>query len=244
MRKPPEKYWALFKVAQERITPLLKAGLRPGLLNPVFDLPVPAGVQKGPKPSANEQYWLNWFRDSSEIEASLMRLDQALVYLSHYPSSRVFRFHGLSEADWIRYHIEAYLQETYILSERLGRFLRKVEKVAIAARDKAGVSTVKRLKASVDATLKNVVKVRGGHVHEYRFQDDELQNLDTLVLVTKAGKMRELRGFRRLKFATALDKWRKQLLSNNKETEKLCVSIFVETTAILTRDEPPRTRGS
>jgi hypothetical protein len=240
MRKPPEKYWALFKVAHERITPLLKAGLRPDLLNPVFDLPVPMGVQKGPEPTANERYWLNWFQDFGEVDASLTRLDQALVYLSHYPSSRVFRFHGLSEADWIRYHVEAYLQETYILSERLRRFLKKVEKTAIAARDKAGLSAVKRLKAGVEATLKNVVKVRGGHVHRHRFQDDELKNLDTLVLVTKGGKMREFREFRRLKFVAALDKWRTQLLINNKETEKLCVAVFVETAAILTRNEPTR----
>lgn len=244
MRKPPEKYWALFRVAHERITPLLKTGLQPGLLNPIFGLPVPPGTPKGPEPSTNERYWLNWLRDFNEVDGSMRRLNQALAYLSNYPASRVFRFQGLSQADWIRYHIEAYLQETYILSERLDRFLRKVEKTAVAARDKAGVSAVKGLRATVDATFKNVVKVRGGHVHEYRFQDDELKNLDTLVLLTKAGKMRSLRVFRELTFATALGRWRTQLLKNNKETEKLCAALFMETTAILTRHEPPRLPAS
>jgi hypothetical protein len=221
MRKPPEEYWTLFRVAHERVVPLLKAGIRPGLINSSFGLPRPSDTPKGLKPSANERYWLDWFQEFSEIDASMRRLDQALVYLSHFPHSKVFRFHGLSEADWIRYHIEAYLQEIYILSERLSRFLRKVEKVTISHRDKGGLSSVKQLKLSVDATLKGVVRTRGGHVHEYRFQDGELSDLDTMVLVTKAGRLRNLRWFRAYKFTTTLLKWSKQLRTNNRETQKL-----------------------
>jgi hypothetical protein len=242
MKRPPEAYWSLFKVAHERVVPLLKEGVRPGLLNPVFGLPQPKDLPKGRKPSPNERYWLDWFQEFSEIDASMRRLNQALVYLSHYPDAKVFRFHKLSEADWIRYHIEAYLQETYVLYERLRRYLRKVEKVAIAACDRAGLSSVKRQKSIIEASLKNVVTARGGHVHEYRFQDDELRDLDTLVLVTSAGKLRELRWVRRHKFETALIKWRGQIQNNNRETEKLCVALFEETTTVLMRNEPTRSQ--
>jgi hypothetical protein len=238
MRKPSKAYWTLFERIQERINPMLKRGIRPGLLNPVFGLPQPETVAKSPKPSANEQYWLTWFEEFIEIDYSMNRLDQALVYLCHYPGSRSFRFHGLSEANWLRYHIEAYLQETYILFKRLDRFLRKVEKVAIDARDKAGVGSARRLKTGLEASLKSVVTTRSRHVHEYRFQDDELKNLDTLVLLTNAGKMRSLRGFRRIQYLTALLKWRKQLRTNNKETQKLCVPVLEEVEDILTRNEP------
>jgi hypothetical protein len=158
----------------------LKAGARPDLLNPVFGLPQAKSVARGPEPSANERYWLDWFEEFTEIDSSMNRLDQALVYLSHFPGSRTFRFHRLSEA-WLRYHIEAYLQETYILFQRLSRFLRRVQKVAIDARDKGGVSSAKKLKTSLEASFKSVVGIRGRHVHEYRFQDDELRNLDTLL---------------------------------------------------------------
>jgi hypothetical protein len=241
MRKPPKAYWTLFERIQQRINPTLKARIRPGLLNPVFGLPQPETVAKRPEPSANERYWLTWFEEFIEIDSSMNRLDQALVYLSHYPGSRTFRFHGLTEADWLRYHIEAYLQETYILFKRFDRFLRKVEKVAIDARDRAGVSSAKKLKTVLDASLKGVVATRSKHVHEYRFQDDELKNLDTLVLLTKAGKMRSLRGFRRVQYITVLVKWRKQLGTNNKETQKLCVAVLEEVKVILTRNEPPST---
>src|SRR5271169_3899591 len=142
MRKPPDAYWALFEVVHERILPLLKVGAHPGLLNPVFGLPHSKTMARGSEPSVNERYWLDWFEEFTEIDSSMNRLDQALVYLSHYPGSRTFRFHRLSEANWLRYHIEAYVQETYILFQRLSRFLRKVRKVAIDARDKDGVSSV------------------------------------------------------------------------------------------------------
>jgi hypothetical protein len=241
MEKPPKAYWTLFERIQDRINPVLKTCVRSGLLNPVFGLPQPETVVKNPKPSPNERYWLTWFEEFTEIDSSMNRLDQALVYLSHYPRSRTFRFHGLSEANWLRYHIEAYLQETYILFERLNRLLRKVEKVAIAARDKGGVLSAKKLQTSLEASLKGVVATRGRHVHEYRFQDDELRNLDTLVLLTNAGKMRTLRGFRTVQYVTALVKWRKQLQTNNRETHKLCVALLGEVKEILTRNEPPRT---
>lgn len=197
MKKPPESYWVLFKIAQERMRPLLEnlSDRNPDLLNSVFGLPEPNPSHKRQAPSVNEQYWLDWFYRFSEIDRSLNRLDQTLVYLSHYTDSRALRFHGLSEADWVRYHIEAYFQEMYILSERLRRFLREAEKVVIGTRDEVGLSSVTKLKTVLESSFKMVVSTRGKHVHEYRFQSDELRDLDTLVLLTKAGGCVSFAGF-------------------------------------------------
>lgn len=240
MAKPSDRYWTLSHVARERILPLLETGLRPGLLNSVFGLPTDASARSGLAPSANQKYWVGWFWEFTEIDAAVRRLDQSLVYLSHYPSPRHFRLHGLSEADWIRYHLEAYFQETYILSKRFSRFLRKIEKVTHAAGDSDGSGWVKKLRSVSDSAFKSLVAVRSGHVHEYRFQDGQLRDLDTLVLLTKAGALRNLRGLRRIRFHQALMKWRKELRNNNRQIDKFCVVLFEETTKILIRNEPPR----
>jgi hypothetical protein len=150
-----------------------------------------------------------------------------------YSEPRLSLCHSEPRRRWLRYHVEVYLQETYILFERLRRLLRRVQKVAIDPRDKSGVSSVKKLKTSLEASFRSVVGIRWRHVHEYRFQDDELKNLDTLVLLTSAGKMGSLRGLRRVQYVTALIKWREQLRKNNKATQNLCVKD------ILTRNEPP-----
>jgi hypothetical protein len=240
MVKHPKAFWTLWQVIHQRLVPRLSKDLPPDLLNPVFGLPESKRLSNRTKPSANERYWIDWFREFSEIGSSVDRLNQALVYLARFPENKTFRFHGLSEADWLRYHIEAYLQETYVLYSRLRRFLRKVEKVAIASSDRVGITSARDLDRTVTASLANVVKIRGGHVHEYRFDDKELRDLDVLVLVTKHGRLRPLRPFRHLKYIEALEKWRKQLWKNNRETLNLCAKVFEDSTKILVRNEPVR----
>lgn len=240
MRKLPEGYWALFKVIHDRIVPLFKAGVHPALLNPVFGLPQPKGVPKPPAPSANERYWIDWMQEFMEINSAINRLNQSLIYLGHFPGSKPFRFHGLSEADWLRYHVEVYLQEIYILSDRLSRFLRRVGKTAAAAGDRDGVAWARREATFVTSAFANAIKARGGHVHRYRFEDTELRDLDTLVLVTKPGRLRTLRGFRKFKYVTALEKWRKQIKESNKGIIKLCADLFGAAARILVRNEPVR----
>lgn len=237
---PYGTHWALFKVLEERLLADLKKSISVDFIKEWIGIRQSDGSPKPVEPSMNERYWINWFREFVEIQASVQRLEQALVYLSHYPASRVFRFHGLSEADWLRYHIEAYIQETYILCERVKRFLRKVEKATIAANDKDGLRSVRMLKTVVDDTFKKVLRTRGSHVHEYRFDDDGLKQLDGLVILTKMGKLRVLRPIREFRYTTTLNKLRKQVRTNNKETHKFCTALFEETTSILTRNEPLR----
>ena len=244
MKKLPEEYWALFRLIHQRTVPSLLKDLPADLLNPVFGLPP---SNKGPKRqqlSRNERYWIDWLQEFSEINSSIERLDQCLVYLTHFPAKKSFRFHGLSESDWLRYHIEAYLQETYILYTRLTRFLRMVEKVAIASSDKAGLLSAKGLKRIVEESFAAIVKTRAGHVHEHRFDATELRNLDTLVLLTKAGRLRKLYVLRQLEYFSALEKWRKQLIANNKEILTGLVLLFPEATKILKRNEPHPVPGS
>jgi hypothetical protein len=240
MKKVPKEYWELFRLAQQKLLPLIRQSARPGLLNPVFGIPLPKDSPAGPEPSASERYWLRWFQEGAEIDSSRRRLDQALAYLSHGPKSRALHFHGLSEADWVRYHVEVYLQETYILFERLKHLLRGVQKVATRGLDKEGLGSVKRLRRVLDDTLSAFVKARGSHVHERRFQDEGLKNLDTLVLLTGAGKMRKLRTLRKAQHIAVLRKWQKQLLANNRVILALCTTIFQGSTAILARHEPSR----
>jgi hypothetical protein len=241
MKKPPKDYYSLFDVAHARIVPGLLASVRahPRMLDSLFGLPEPQPSSVTAKPSANERYWLEWFYAFAEVEGSVGRLGQALAYLSHYPRSKVFRLHGLTEADWLRYHIEAHLQEVYILSQRLEAFLKRVERVATKAGDGPGAGTARSLRSQVRAALEGIVKSRGGHVHRRRFQDPGLRDLDTLMLLTRAGELRKLREFRAVKFDSVLSDWRKRMTDNNKAVSSLCASVFKETTEVLLRAEPP-----
>jgi hypothetical protein len=234
----PEHYWTLFKTLQDRTE--INTLVRPGLLYPLYGLPDPRSDYKYPALSANEQYWGEWFHQLKEVHSSLERLDQASVYLTHYPGARAFPFQRLSEAEWIRYHVEVYLQELYILEQRLSRFLRKVEKLT-GAGDKNGFLVVQGLKAAVKDGFTNVVRVRSGHVHQNRFQDEEMSNLDLALLFTRGRSgLPMLRGARQGRYAVALKKWSKYMRASNKNLVSACADMFKELTRILARHEPRR----
>jgi hypothetical protein len=239
MKKPSKAYWSLFDAVKERLLEDVLRSIRPGLLGEMLGL-APRVHLPHSEPSANERYWVNWLREFSEIHSSVERLDQVLAYLSHYPGNKTFR--GLSESDWLRYHIEVYLHETYILRERLKRFLKRVERSKLIARDSGALGVVRMLQTHVDTALVNVIRLRGSHVHDQRFDDEELKKLDVLVLITQSGKLRALGRLRKLPHTTTLAKWRKQLRRNNKQTMDLCEDIFKYTAPILARNEPPKPR--
>jgi len=238
--KKPEAYSVLLRMVEDRIN--FETLIRPGLLHPLYGLPDPHSDYKYPEPSVNERYWGKWFREFQEIDTSVERLQQALVYLTHYPGAKPFRSHRLSEAEWIRYHVEVYVQELYILYQRLGRFLRKVDKVAKGASDDAGLAMVRALKQAVKDGFSHAVHIRSGHVHEFRLQDEVLSNLDLALLFSRGPsrkKLPMLRAARQARYAAALNKWRKQMRDKNRDILSACVALFQETTSILVRNEPP-----
>jgi hypothetical protein len=236
MKKHSPSHWALFNVIRERLLDGLLKSVEPGMFKEMLGIAPRRNRPRSEPQTANERYWTPWFWEVVEIHATLDRLDQILTYLSHYPGNKAFR--GRSEADWLRYHIEFYLQEIYVLRERLRRFLKKVEKAAVDARDKSGVSATRVLKTGVELSLKNVVFIRAGHVHHYRFDDEELKKLDGIVLITNIRQFGVFRPLRELQYQKTMVKFRQQLRRNNREIRKLCVRVFEDTTKILVRNEP------
>jgi hypothetical protein len=235
----PDAYWVLFKTIQERFE--FKRFVRPGLVYPLYGLPDSSPDYKYPESSPNERYWAKWFREFIEIDTAVNRLDQAYVYLSHYPGGKAFPFQRLSEAEWIRYHVETYIQELYVLHQRFKRFLKKIERAAKGARDDDGVTTAQGLARAFENGFSNFVRIRGAHVHEFRFHDEELSTLDLALLFTRAkSKLPMLRHARRDRYTAALNKWRKFMANSNKNILEACVTLFEETNSILLRNEPPR----
>lgn len=239
MKKLPDGYWTFFELVEEKTIPILsRQPLPPDNLHPVFGLPVPPNLPK-PNLPANERWWLRWLQQFSEIDTSVQRLDQSLVFLRYFPAKKSFRVHGISEGDWLRYHVEAYLQEAYILRERLKRFLREVEKAAIASSNRDGILKTRKMMKLVNQALNGISDVRSSHVHRNRFEDPVLQYLDGLILLTKSEKSQQLRRLRKVNYISALQKWRKLLQRNNKKILNLCMDCFDTAREIVARCEAP-----
>lgn len=227
----------------DRVTPIATSAIDPEMLSPVFGLEPSKKTLSPPVLSQSERFWVNWFQAFSEIVSSVERLDQAIAFLSHFPSVRHLRFHSISEADWLRYHIEMYLHEQYILSERLVHFARRLAKLAARRGDQGGISEANRLEGFVRIAFAAPVQTRGSHVHRTRLDDEALRNLDTVVLLTKRGKMERkqlglMRAVRLINYLKALQKWRKGLKDNLRNSKNVCKAFLEAALPIILRNEP------
>ena len=240
MRKPDDGLWKLTGLIIDRIMPVLRSGIDPAMFDSVFGLE----RKREPKPRASltprERYWVSWFYEIQEIHTSINRLREALVYLGHYPQAKEFRFHRISQATWIRYHVEMYLQEEYILFNRLRRLLQRLRRTALRAHNQRGADLAGNLSTWVSQAFGPVVVTRGTHVHVDRFDDKELRDLDTLVLLTARGKgkLRALMPLRRLREYMTQTFWTDKLSQSNKTIHEVCARLFDEITVVLVACEP------
>ncbi len=78
----------------------------------------------------------------------------------------------------LRYHITNYMNEIYILQNRMLAFLTYIEKIyrneARAPQLKAAIS---RMRADITHILSGIITTRGGHVHDAHYEDKELFRL-------------------------------------------------------------------
>ncbi len=98
---------------------------------------------------------------------------------------------------------------------------------------------VQELSKALRNSFSHVVTVRGGHVHQVRFRDEKLNDLDLALLLSRAkAKMPMLRAARKQRYLAALHKWGTYMRESNKNIVSGFVLLFEEMTKILERNEP------
>ena len=147
-------------------------------LDAVGDLPEPSAPEFAPREVAVRRLFLG----AEELEASLQALRNISVYVRRFPYSR----DGINKVAYLRYHVENYLNELYILAKRLESYLTMAARIYKKDRRSGEIrrasSVVSRHFASV---LSGLIEVRGAHVHVHRYDDVDLTQLTTLGLVGK-----------------------------------------------------------
>lgn len=110
----------------------------------------------------------------AEILGSVESLQNIEVYIRRAPDGRL----GVSKAAYLRYHVENYLAELYILRERLlayGTFISRRYRRDHRKAEIAG--TVSRNRKAVTDAFRGVTHARGRHIHASRYDDPELSKL-------------------------------------------------------------------
>lgn len=125
--------------------------------------------------------WGKIFQGYSEIHSSVERLKNIEKYTRRFP----YREMGVSEVDYLRYNIENYLSENYILRERMKTYNTKIIRAYKNSNNSEKITKeISECSKIITASFDSIVKIRGGHIHSCRYTDEELDRLSSLELLS------------------------------------------------------------
>ncbi|HIP33552.1 MAG TPA: hypothetical protein EYG89_02200 [Bacteroidia bacterium] len=166
------------------------------------------------------------FNGFSEISSSLDTLRLIELFIKTNPPKE----NGINYSNYLTYHVHNYLQEMYILKERLKTYSKKIQRKYNKVIDE------EVLKATVESLMKIVLEalncitgdggVRNLHVHSEKFKDDELNWLSSTTFL--ANFHDEFKIQSEIAYETAKNKWQNTVENNNKELSKL-IDIYFNT---------------
>lgn len=121
------------------------------------------------------------FRPMSEIFSTMEIIENIPIYMSSFPYAKS----KISKLNYIKYHLENFMNEVYILEKRLCAYFKLIER---AYRKEANANHIKEVLKQTSKyvldSLKIIRSLRGAHVHKLRYSDDDLEQLSTLELLS------------------------------------------------------------
>ena len=183
------------------------------------------------KSSPQDIFFGDLFYGFDEIYNSFERLKDLEVYISNLPNIKT----PIEKIDYLRFLLENYLNETYILKERLNKYSKKIKDSYIE--DKRYISIRKiciLLIKTVEDSLKNITNLRGNHIHDVRYLDKDIKRLTSLIIYKEYinGLQKYLPedfvipNFKN-EYHKLRKKWKKIFKDNNKQI-KILLNIYFE----------------
>jgi hypothetical protein len=160
----------------------------------------------------------------NEIDASFEVLNDVPIYMKRFPPSNS----AASKVRFLKYHVGSYLNENYILRERLVAYEKVITRMYKNDRRLGEMrKQVEGLEALV-SSLDGIVVIRGKHVHQKRYHDDDFERLDFFEsMATEDDPLLSLMGqFYPLALRDYRKKWLKTILDNNEQIRKILDAYF------------------
>ncbi|KAF0209029.1 MAG: hypothetical protein FD171_670 [Actinobacteria bacterium] len=114
-----------------------------------------------------------------EIQESATCLRNVAVYVRRFPYANA----GIEKGAYLRYHVENYLNELYILEKRLEAYIKVVSRLVSDERGAELAKLSKSVRRVFKESLSGADVARGVHVHQRRYTDIHLERLKVLELV-------------------------------------------------------------
>lgn len=157
------------------------------------------------------------------VPVARARQQDIAIYVGSFP----YRSHKLDRIRCLRYHIESYFHEAYMLRERLKSYTKVIERSFGKDNRRATIQRATRSARTISiATLDGVSATRSVHVHRARFDPRNLSKLHLLRLLSSSDDLpSEVADFYRLEFRRLRSEWKGVLRKNNGEIDKLLDTV-------------------
>jgi len=145
---------------------------------------------------------------------------------------------GINYSNYLTYHVHNYLQEMYILKERLKTYSTKIQRNYSKVID--GDAIIKAVESLMQIILNALSAITGDggarnlHVHSKKFKDDELNWLSSTTLLADFENKFKIQS--EVAYETAKSKWCKTIKNNNNELDDLIDMYFNTIYAIISVD--------
>lgn len=164
------------------------------------------------------------FNGFSEISNSLKTLNliEKFIYINPPLDD------DINYSNYLTYHVHNYLQEMYILKERLNMYATKIQRKYNKVFDKELLKSIfNPLFEIIKTTLDGITGENGArnkHVHAEKFQDEELKWLSSTTFL--ANFHDEFKIPSEVAYKSAKNKWHKTICNNNQGLDKLIDIYF------------------
>jgi hypothetical protein len=214
------------ELAVDKVKPLIKRIDQKELEKSVGDSiegispkPILLGLTK------EELFYRDVFWHFGEIRKSSENLEYVPIFINSFRKSKAYQEASITTTIYLRYHIEHYLQENYILLVRVKAFMdwlsREFKKEG-RIRESLFVS---KLKKAFENVTNNLRLVRGYHVHQARY-DDNVLNVSTLFEIASSSDDEETKVVATLSYKRAKKDWSERIKKNNQALKESLDAIF------------------
>lgn len=157
----------------------------------------------------SDQQFYEVFEGFTEITSTL----EALTLIEHLIRLLPPKSKRIDKDSYIKFLVGSYLQEMYILEQRLSAYANKISRMYHRP------SLKPELRKIVYKPLEAIISIRGSHVHQRRFTDKRLDTVAAFALFRKVKS--PLGEDLEFEYKLAQLEWVKRVKENNQETRKI-----------------------
>ena len=173
----------------------------------------------------DEQIAMDFFGGFLEIMHCYDKLLDIEIYISRFPYAKT----RVTRPGHLRFVVEAYLNESYTLVERLRAYPKMICRRLGKRNKKLDFNgACKRAEVMVTTSLQNLTKARGAHVHQRQFSTPDLERLELYDFLRTQGGDGYYQLVGQFTYREVRKNWLKIIKTNNAELVKLLDAYFLE----------------